>query len=161
MKASSSSAVTSVSVVGRGGLPQARRRPPPPLSFATAAQPALELNQSRALKPHSVATLPACVSFTCCVRCDHVPVKFGHIAASPRLACSEGDASVTVPIDPSIAVDAVIVADLNELRGVCTGKISEPTCWEMASSQSCRSAACALRAMRSGRHRCATMSTTS
>ena len=55
-------------------------------------------------------------------------VNVGSPGGAPRTECSEGAARVTVPISPSAAVDAVIVADISELRSVCTARISEPFC---------------------------------
>lgn len=61
--------------------------------------------------------------------------------------------SVTPPINPSVAVVAVMVHDISELRMVCTASTSVP-CWlDTACSQSCRNWSC-KRVARAGRSHC-------
>jgi hypothetical protein len=81
---------------------------------------------------------------------SNLGLRLGSVAASARPVFSEGAASVPVPINPSTAVNAVMVADMRELRSVCTAGISDPFCVEFcvdtAVNHSSRSVACALRA---------------
>ena len=44
--------------------------------------------------------------------------------ASPNVVLSDGAARVTAPINPSAAVETVIVAAIKELRKVCTASTS-------------------------------------
>src|SRR5690606_18731262 len=67
-----------------------------------------------------------------------------------KVACREGAARVTVPMSPRAAVEASTVADMSELRRVCTASTSEPGCCDKARNQSSRRLACCARARRSG-----------
>ena len=50
----------------------------------------------------------------------------GSVFAPCRPICSEGTLRAAVPIRASAAVEAIMVADIIELRRVWTAKISEP-----------------------------------
>ena len=78
-------------------------------------------------------------------------------SAVPRnVAFSDGAASDTVPMRASTDVDAVIVADISELRSVCTPSTSEPFCADSATNHCSRKVTCAARASVCGCRRPAT-----
>ena len=68
-------------------------------------------------------------------------------------ACSEDAASVTVPISPSAAVEAVTDADISALRRVWTARICKAPCLETVSNQSFYKFACAGLAIHVGHRR--------
>lgn len=65
----------------------------------------------------------------------------------------DGASSVAEPIRPSAAVDAVMVADISDLRNVCTARISEPFCFEKTADNYSRKLACTERARIAGLRR--------